>query len=96
MTENPPHYELTPPGEPQVAGHRQLNQDEIHLINEIKLKESELLDLVAKVNAWTARQTEMYGTPDAESYRWAAIAKTHFEQGAMALVRAVACPNRVR
>jgi hypothetical protein len=96
MSDKAPPYELTPPSEPQVAGHRQLNQDEIDLINEIKLKEAELLDLVEKANSWTARQTEMYGTPDAEHYRWASIAKTHFEQGAMALVRAVACPIRVR
>lgn len=92
MSDSAPPYELTPPGEHQVAGHRQLNQDEIDLINEIKLKEAELLDLVEKANSWTARQTNQ----DAGQYRWASIAKTHFEQGAMALVRAVARPTRVR
>lgn len=77
----------------KIVGYRELSQDEIDLMNEVKTKGAELKELIDKVNANIAATNEEFGTPDAEHYRWTALAKTHFQQGLMALTRAVAKPD---
>ena len=77
----------------KITGYRELSQEEIDLMNEIKAKGQELGELIAKAQANIKATNEEHGTPDAEHYRWASIAKTHFQQGLMALTRAVAKPD---
>lgn len=67
---------------PQVPGHRILSEDEKAAIARFKAGEvmlAEMLDEAAE---------ELDADP-----RWLAIARTHFEQGTMALIRAVAKPQ---
>lgn len=66
----------------KIAGYRELNQGEIDLMNEIKVKGSELGDLINKL-----RQTEGL------DMRWIAIGATDLQTGLMALVRGVAQPE---
>ena len=76
----------------QIKGYRDLSQVEIDLMNEIKAKGQELDILISKVNEANAggdRETNV----GAECFRWAAIAKTDFQTGLMALTRAVAKPT---
>lgn len=82
----------------QIKGYRELNQDEIDLMNEIKEKGRELEALISKVTevnqqvaASSAEGTALI--KDSEAYRWAAIAKTDFQTGLMALTRSVAKPG---
>lgn len=80
----------------QIKGYRELSQEEIDLMNEIKQKGIELGDLVL--------QLENYNRPidGAPSYdnvlkrdalRWVAIGRTQLQQGLMALTRSVAKPE---
>lgn len=67
----------------QIKGYRELSQEEIDLMNEIKSKGAELGDLVAKLrNAGTVLDQ-----------RWVSIGATDFQTGLMALTRAVAQPT---
>lgn len=78
----------------KIKGYRELSQKEIDLMNEIKVKSAELGDLVEKVNRVNASldaNSEL--SEDAEAFRWASIARTHYQQGSMALTRAVAKPE---
>lgn len=77
----------------KIKGYRELSQDEIDLMNEIKAEGERLKGLIDKVASKQAAITQEYGTPDAEAYRWVAIAKTDFQRGLMALTRAVAKPE---
>lgn len=64
-----------------IKGYRDLSQEEVNLVNFIKDAEvqvGKLWQLVAK-------------NPDVDR-RWLAIAKTHFQEGFTALVRAVTRP----
>lgn len=78
------------PAEYRTPGHRGLLKAEVDLIERIKAKEAELMVLVGEVNDITKRTRFR---DESEGYRWASIAKTHFQEGAMALVRAVARPD---
>ena len=71
----------------KIKGYRELNQDEIDLMNAIKEKGVELETLIEDVRG-TVR-----GDPTVEPLRWASIAQTHLQQGLMALTRAVAKPD---
>lgn len=73
----------------QIKGYRELSQEEIDLVNEIKAKGADLEALLIKVRHLNAE----HGAKDAEHYRWESIAKTHFQQGLMALTRAVTKPD---
>lgn len=73
----------------KITGYRELTQAEIDLMNSIKAKGQELDDLVAKVNEANASSS----ATGSECFRWAAIAKTDFQTGLMALTRAVAKPT---
>lgn len=66
----------------QISGYRDLTQDEIDAINEVKQAE------VALGQLW--RRVRELETLD---MRWASIAKTHFEEGFSALVRSIAKPE---
>lgn len=86
-----------------IQTYRELSAEEIALINEIKIAEANLLALQKKVELHVACQYEthvMSVNPEeldrlnaAEPRRWQAIAKTDFQTGFMALVRAVAQPG---
>jgi hypothetical protein len=76
-----------------IKGYRQLSDEEVALVNKIKDEGIKLETLIDEVKARQAVITETFGTPDAEVYRWSAIAKTHFQQGLMALTRAVTKPE---
>lgn len=72
----------------KIKGYRDLSQEEIDLMNEIKAKGAELSVLLTKVN--------LYAVPafqGSDPQRWLAIAKTDFQTGIMALTRAVAQPE---
>ena len=72
----------------KINGYRDLNQDEIDMMNKIKQKGVELGALVEDLqtlNALTGGQ--------AIDMRWVAIGKTDLQTGIMALVRSVAQPT---
>lgn len=90
----------------KITGYRELSQDEINLMNEIKVKGVELGALADKVRAHIAEQTscakimtgpvgenELARIDQAQPARWASIATTHLQEGLMALTRAVAQPT---
>lgn len=89
----------------KIKGYRELTQQDIDLMNQIKSKGAELLalqnelverlvslrqELVLTVGSDNADDFERYES--AEPLRWAAIGKTDIQTGVMALVRAVAMP----
>ena len=87
----------------KIKGYRELSQEEIDLMNHIKAKGAELLELQAELVAHikTRRQAcvavldqdELDRMDAAEPMRWASIGKTDIQTGIMALVRAVAQPS---
>lgn len=66
----------------QIKGYRELSQQEIDLMNEIKAKGVELGDLVNKLR----------GTTNLDQ-RWVSIGATDLQTGLMALTRGVAQPT---
>ena len=66
----------------QIKGYRELNAEEIALMNEIKSKGAELGELVSKLRA----------VPDLDQ-RWISIGATDLQTGLMALTRGVARPT---
>lgn len=89
----------------KISGYRELSEEEVDLMNRIKAKGQELLDLQAELERDLKARDEYlektYGEyapyrPNfdvAESLRWVAIGKTDIQTGVMALVRAVAQPT---
>lgn len=92
----------------KISGYRELSQEEVDLMNRIKAKGAELLELQAELvsslveqgrskAADAAENTDRHAELDrfyaAEPQRWAAIGKTDIQTGIMALVRAVAQPT---
>jgi hypothetical protein len=68
-----------------VAGYKPQTSEAVELVNMNKLEEERAL-----------RSIDAYGmNPDVDK-RWLAIAKTHIEQGYMALNRAIFQPQRVK
>lgn len=82
-----------------IKGYRELTQVEIDLMNRIKQKQREMLDLHEEVIVYLKNQKNNASFEVAEHlnhttpYRWAAIAKTDIQTATMALVRAVAQPT---
>jgi hypothetical protein len=75
----------------QIEGYRDLQQDEIDLMN--KVKEAEIkLGEVWKQTVQAGNDETVAATVD---MRWANIAKTHFQEGFSALVRSIAKPRDV-
>lgn len=66
----------------QIKGYRELSQEEIDLMNEIKSKGAELGDLVSKLKSTTSLDQ-----------RWVSIGATDLQTGLMALTRSVAQPT---
>lgn len=77
----------------KIKGYRELTQEEIDLMNEIKQKGIELDDLVEKLSTYTLDQVPADLRTDSQAQRWISIGKTHLQQGLMALTRAVAKPE---
>jgi len=76
----------------KIVGYRELDQAEIDLMNMIKTKDAGLLALVTEVIEMNKALADQDLVQTAEAMRWASIAKTHFQEGCMALTRAVAKP----
>lgn len=91
----------------KISGYRDLSQDEIDLMNEIKAKAIEIEALVQKVDTHVLAQRMALETwKDTPTYqeeearlnratpgRWASIGRTQLQEGFMSLVRAVAQPT---
>lgn len=81
----------------KISGYRELTQAEIDLMNEIKAHGQELEKLISKcrsvdVAVGKTGDREHDEVLD-EAARWRSVAKTHLQQGLMALTRSVAKPN---
>ena len=70
----------------KIKGYRDLSKEEIAMINSIKCTGVEIEYMIKHVQRAQWIDCE-------EDLRWIAIAKTHFQQGLMALTRAVAKPE---
>jgi len=66
----------------KIKGYRELSQDEVDLMNEIKTKGVELGELVDKLRE-----------ADSLDQRWVGIGATDLQTGLMALTRSVAKPE---
>lgn len=66
----------------KIKGYRELSQEEIDLMNEIKEKGAELGKLIEKLDI--SSKTDK---------RWVSIGKTDMQKGLMALTRSVAKPE---
>jgi hypothetical protein len=66
----------------KISGYRELSQDEIDLMNEVKAKGVELGELVEKIKA-----------NESTDKRWVSIGATDLQTGLMALVRSIAKPT---
>lgn len=77
-----------------VAGYTPQSDAKVALVNEFKVDEERLL---RKVDAAQATMRSTGPTPDVHAYdqRWVAIARMHFQEGFMALNRAVFQPTRI-
>lgn len=79
-----------------INGYRDLSQDEIDLMNEIKSEGERIDALCVRVREHLQDIESMFGEfdcTDRNPHRWAAIAATDFQTGLMALTRAVARPT---
>lgn len=75
-----------------IKGYRDLSQEEIELMNEIKQKADECGKLVNALRFYQENNgTEP--TPFQVDQRWVSIGQTHLQEGFMALVRSVAKPE---
>lgn len=85
-----------------IKSYRDLNAEEIALINRIKAAEREILGLIDEVQRHITSQIESYSKVDdresiervhaTNAYGWNTKAKSDIETGFMALVRSVAQP----
>lgn len=74
----------------KITGYRELTQAEIDLMNEIKQQGKELKALYDKAADHINQDISI---DPAERRRWLAIGRTHYQQGLMALTRAIAAPD---
>ncbi len=65
----------------KISGYRDLTEEEISLMNDIKGMEIEVAQL------WK----EVFSEAGVDK-RWAAVARTHFQEGFSALIRSIAKP----
>jgi len=79
----------------KIKGYRDLTQEEVDLMNEIKEIGENVGKLCDKLKKSMKFEEESHGTSDAPMYdqRWINIGKTHLQQGFMALVRSVSKPE---
>ena len=66
----------------KIKGYRELSQEEINLMNEVKEKGAELGELLSKLELI-----------DSLDKRWIEIGKTDLQKGFMALTRSIAQPG---
>ena len=64
----------------QIKGYRELTQEEIDLVNNVKELGIAIGDFINAI-------------PKSADKRWVSIGKTHMQQGLMALTRAIAQPD---
>lgn len=80
----------------KITGYRELSQEEIDLMNEVKAKGVELAVLIHKINNFNSN-TKDEATANAvlgsQANRWVNIGRTDLQTGLMALTRAVAKPE---
>lgn len=74
-----------------VAGYRPQTDEAVDLVNENKELEERVLRQMDAIRALVNE-----GEPDLIDLRWFAIARTHIEEGFMALNRSIFKPGRVR
>jgi hypothetical protein len=75
----------------KIKGYRELSEEEISLMNEIKEKSAEVGELVDKLERrFICNEADSPSAPDP---RWVAIGKTDLQKGFMALTRSVAKPD---
>lgn len=85
--------------QPKITGYRQLSEAEANLMNLIKAEGNDLALLVGLVTGYLDTQRKDAGyvegqrIDNAQPGRWASIARTHFQEGLMALTRSVAQPT---
>ena len=72
----------------KIKGYRELTQDEIDLMNEVKEKAEEVGELIEKLNV-----THVQTGSHAIDTRWVSIGKTDLQKGFMALTRSIAKPD---
>ena len=86
-----------------VAGYKPQSDEKVALVNRFKEMEERLLREIDALNQYTGAYANSSGPPlrlddgtyDPADPRWAAIARTHFQEGFMALNRAVFQPQRI-
>lgn len=66
----------------EITGYRELTADDVNVINAIKQVEGDV----------AAMWSHLSETHTGIDRRWCAVAKTHFQEGFTALVRAIARP----
>lgn len=80
----------------KIKGYRDLSQEEIDMMNEVKEKGVELGELIDKVNAFNGSSNDEgldESVRRSSAFRWSAIARTDLQTGLMALTRAIAKPG---
>ncbi|HWG89116.1 MAG TPA: hypothetical protein VN679_15130 [Candidatus Acidoferrales bacterium] len=76
-----------------IKGYRDLSQAEIDAINRVKTLGDDLKAACKEASDLIEEANRVHGIGDSEAYRWVAIARTHFQEGMMALVRSIARPE---
>lgn len=76
----------------KIKGYRDLSQEEIELMNEVKEKAEEVGELIQKISDFYYSPYPTASNEYADK-RWLAIAKTDLQKGFMFLVRAIVKPE---
>ena len=84
-----------------VAGYKPQSEEKVAIVNGFKADEERLLRklddmMLARAKDAFEQVTDSEGSVPVYDGRWLAIARSHFEQGFMALNRAVFQPGRVK
>mgnify|MGYP000688655440 CR=1 FL=1 len=77
----------------KISGYRELSQEEIDLMNEVKAHGAALEATLKKIRAHLSAIPGPGSTDVYEASRWVSISATHLQQGLMAATRAVAKPD---
>lgn len=80
----------------KITGYRDLTQEEIDLMNEIKATGAKLGELIERMEAMPPTFHDgsyPEGEPIVIDRRWLAIGKTDIQKGAMAVIRSVTKPK---
>ena len=87
------------PGTPKVHGYQPQSDAKVALVNRFKEMEERLLrELDAMYGQMVPNPDPNHPAAEVAKYdmRWAAVARTHFQEGFMALNRAVFQPQRIK